>query len=70
MLWLLPWFYPIAVRDEAHVHSYTNNSDTIPGDLHGVDTLSWDWRSPIAIPAHHVLRRRSESPEEAQDVLV
>lgn len=55
MLRLAPWLHPIAVRVEALIQPYIDNSDNLPGDLPRVITLSWDWRSGVAIPAHNVL---------------
>lgn len=36
MLRLAPWFHLIEVRDGALIQSYTENSENLPGDLHGV----------------------------------
>lgn len=70
MLRLAPWFHPIAVRDGALIQSYTDNSENLPGNLLGMMTLSREWCSRAAILAHHVLLRRSESPDEAHATLV
>ncbi|CAN8073462.1 unnamed protein product [Agarophyton chilense] len=40
MLRYAPWFHPLAVRDEDWIHSYTDNSEMLPGDLPGVVTMS------------------------------
>lgn len=60
----------IAVRNEAMIQSYNDNSGNLPGDFYVVVNLSWYWCSRVASPARHVLCRRSESLEEAQTVLV
>lgn len=58
------------MRDEALIQSHTYSSEDLPQDFVGVVTLSWVWRSRAAIPAHHMLFRCLESPEQAHAVLV
>lgn len=65
MLRHAPWFHPLAVSDEELIASYADTVNTLPGDLPGVVTMSWDWRQRIAIPVHHVRRRAGESAVDA-----
>ncbi|PXF47025.1 hypothetical protein BWQ96_03215 [Gracilariopsis chorda] len=70
MLRHAPWFHPLAVRDEDLIASYADTVNTLPGDLPGIVTMSWDWRQRIAIPVHHVRRNSWESAVTAHAAFV
>lgn len=49
-----PWSHLHAVFDKNLVHTYTDSTEKLLGDLPGVFTMLWDWRNRTAIPVHHV----------------
>lgn len=70
MLHVAPWFHPIAMCHHALIQSSTDGSENLPGDLPSIIILSKEWRSLVAIPAHHLPCHRFECLEEDPSALV